>query len=130
MDYFVPKYNASQFSNSPEIIRHKRKNCVTYRFPQKSPLQYIKIDHCINLNSVSYSGCIEILNNDLRYVNMSHMYTNKPVFFNHTIMGLDVLEEFDISESMVEWLNFATFQYMPSLRVLKLAGNNLGKHPH
>ena len=129
MDYFPPKYNASQFPKSHETNRHTRNNCSTYRFPQKSHLQYIKLDHCINFDKSSQSGCIEILNNDLRYLNVSHMITNKPIIMNYTIMGLDVLEVIDGSDSMVEWFNFATFQYTPSLRVLKLAGNILGNHP-
>ena len=129
MDYFPPKYNASRYPKSPELVQHNRKYCLTYRFPQKSQLQYIKLDHGIYFDTSSTSRCIEILNNDLRYLNLSHMYTNKPILVNVTIMGLDVLEQFDGSDSMLEWFNFATLQYMPSLRVLNLAGNNLGKHP-
>ena len=130
-DYFVKIINTST-PTAQHITKNNNAQChVISILPN---LTYLDMSYIYVLSPLRYNEpfdvdfeCVETKYNSLRFVNISNIMSGPNKWIYPVLIGLDLLEVFDFSNSHLVEINLDNFRYFPMLRILKLGGNALGK---
>ena len=71
--------------------------------------------------------CVVITYSSLRFANLSNIISGPNRWIYPVLIGMNLLEVFDLSNSHMVEINLDNLRYFPMLRILRLGGNALGK---
>ena len=130
-DYFVPIINMST-----PISQHttKNNNEQCYHLNGFRNLNFIDMSYVYVLSALRYNAeawdhhfkCVMVKYSSLRLANLSNIISGPNRWIYPALIGLDLLEMFDLSNSHFVEINLDNFRYFPMLRMLRLGGNALG----
>ena len=125
-DYFVQIINTST-PTAQHITKNNNEQCFVVNGVRN--LNYIDISYLYVLSGAWDFDfkCVVIKYSSLRLANLSNIMTGPNRWNYPVLIGLNLLEVFDLSNSHMVEINLDNFKYFPMLIILRLGGNALGK---
>ena len=129
-DYFVQIINTS----TPTAQRITKNNEQCYIVNGLQNLNYIDMSYIYIFAALRYNDafdvdfkCIVIKYSSLRFANLSNIISGPNRWIYPVLIGMNLLEVFDLSNSHMVEINLDNFRHFPMLIILRLGGNALGK---
>ena len=131
-DYFVPILNSS--ANAVPHRVHNHSGCIRVPMGGLPNCRYMDMSYLYLISSLRYNDrwldeykedCL-LMTSALVHLNVSNIIEGPNKWIYPAIIGLDMLEVFDLSNNQLLAIELNNLRYMPMLRVLHLERNLLG----